>query len=154
MIQQSDGNRSLFRFEYYEPEDNRTYVEWVWLTDEELPDYRAESMSVEYRRATEDEVSLYEEAYADGYGVAAMLEFESQYDGITFRVELGEDGKLDMNGSKMFQCAICDKHKDFDSEVAMTGDFYMGMVKDDKLWHICYECALMGLEINTIVIEE
>lgn len=149
----SDKERFLYRCERFEPEDNQLYVEWMWLSPEELKDFSRDSNIENVRRATYEEENLYEEAYADGYGVAAMLEFESQYDGITFRVELGEDGNLDFNGKKMFQCAICDSHKDFETEVATVGDFYIGMVKDDKLWHICYDCALIGVEINEIEIE-
>ena len=141
MIEQSDEGRSLYRFSYYEPEDDCNYVDWVWLKSEEVLNYRPDSLSLEYRPATKDETELYEEAYADGYGVAAILEFESSYDGVTFRVEIDEDGELDMNGAKMFQCGICDKHKDFDDEVAMTAGLFLGEVKDDKLWHVCYSCA-------------
>ena len=135
-----DG-RILYRFEYYEPEDNETYVDWVWLDAKELNNYKSEYSTIKVRPATEDEADLYEEAYADGYGIAAMIEFEAQYDGISFRVELGEDGQLDMNGKKMFECAICEKHKDFEDEVAVTAGLYLGEVKNDKLWHVCYDCA-------------
>jgi len=143
--------RTLFRFEYYEPEDQATYVEWVWLKEEELKDYRSSYQTIKVRPATTDEEDLYEEAYADGYGVAAMMEFESTYDGVTFRVEMGEDGELNMDGKKMFECAICSKHKDFEDDVAMTAGLFLGELKDDKLWHVCYDCAanaamLKGIE--------
>jgi hypothetical protein len=136
-----ETERFLYRFEYYEPEDNRTYVDWIWLTHEELKDHKSSYNEVKIRLATEDESDLYNEAYADGYGIAAMMEFESQYDGITFRVELGKDGQLDMNGKKMFECAICEKHKDFETEVGTAAGLYLGEVKNDKLWHVCYDCA-------------
>lgn len=142
--------RTLFRFEYYEPEDQQTYVEWVWLKEEELKDYRASYQTIKVRPATADESDLYDEAYADGYGVAAMMEFESQYDGVTFRVEMGEDGELDFNGKKMFQCGVCDKHKDFEDDVAMTAGLFLGEVKDDKLWHVCYDCAENAAMLKTI----
>lgn len=145
-------NRKLYRFQYYEPEDRCDYVEWVWLTDEELPSYRSSDENVRHRKATIEEQNLYDEAYADGYGVAAYMEFESTYDGITFRVELGEDGNLDVNGKKMFECAVCAEHKDFDEEVAMSNDLYLGVLKKDKLWHVCYDCALIGTEIGSIEI--
>ena len=134
-------DRTLFRFEYYEPEDQATYVEWVWLKEEELKNYRSTYQTIKVRPATVDETDLYDEAYADGYGIAAMMEFESTYDGVTFRVEVGEDGDLDFNGKKMFECAICEKHKDFEDDVAMTAGLFLGEVKDDKLWHVCYDCA-------------
>lgn len=135
-----DG-RILYRFEYYEPDDNETYVDWIWLDARELNNYKSEYQTIKVRPATEDETDLYEEAYADGYGVAAMLEFQSQYDGVTFRVEVNKDGELDFDGKKMFECAICEKHKDFAEEVGVAGGLYLGEVKDDKLWHVCYDCA-------------
>ena len=147
----TEENRILYRFEYYEPEDNETYVDWVWLNPLELNDYRSGYTTIKVRPASEDECDLYEEAYADGYGIAAMMEFESSYDGITFRVEMGEDGELNMDGKKMFECAICSKHKDFEDDVAMTAGLFLGELKDDKLWHVCYDCAanaamLKGIE--------
>jgi len=147
----TEENRILYRFEYYEPEDNETYVDWVWLNPLELNDYRSGYTTIKVRPASEDECDLYEEAYADGYGIAAMMEFESSYDGITFRVEMGEDGELNMDGKKMFECAICSNHKDFEDDVAMTAGLFLGEVKDDKLWHVCYDCAanaamLKGIE--------
>ena len=143
--------RILYRFEYYEPEDEQTYVDWVWLDARELNNYKSEYNTIKVRPATEDECDLYEEAYADGYGIAAMMEFESTYDGVTFRVEMGEDGELNMDGKKMFECAICSKHKDFEDDVAMTAGLFLGELKDDKLWHVCYDCAenaamLKGIE--------
>lgn len=153
MVTEHDNeDRSLYRFSYYEPEDGCTQVEWVWLKDEEVLNYRPDSLSLEYRLATEDEVSLYEEAYSDGYGIAAMLEFQHSYDGVTFRVELGENGELDFDGKKMFECAVCAQHKDFDEEVATVNDMYLGILKDDKLWHVCYSCGLIGTEIGSIEI--
>jgi len=143
-------DRTLFRFEYYEPEDQATYVEWVWLKEEELKNYRSTYQTIKVRPATVDESDLYDEAYADGYGIAAMMEFESQYDGVTFRVEMGEDGELDMDGKKMFECAICSNHKDFEDDVAMTAGLYLGEVKDDKLWHVCYVCAQNAVMLKSI----
>ena len=147
----TEENQILYRFEYYEPEDNETYVDWVWLNPLELNDYRSGYTTIKVRPASEDECDLYEEAYADGYGIAAMMEFESSYDGITFRVEMGEDGELNMDGKKMFECAICSNHKDFEDDVAMTAGLFLGELKDDKLWHVCYDCAanaamLKGIE--------
>lgn len=150
---EDNENRTLYRFQYWEPEDQCNYVEWVWLTDDEVDKYRSSDLNVTHRRATEEEKDLYNEAYADGYGIAAMMEFESTYDGVTFRVEMGKDGELDFNGKKMFECAVCANHKDFDDEVAMCNDLYLGVIKDDKLWHVCYDCGLLGTEIGSIEIE-
>lgn len=136
-----EDNRILYRFEYYEPEDDETYVDWVWLDHAELNDYKSGYNTVKFRPATEDECDLYEEAYADGYGIAAVMEFQSKYDGVTFRVELDENGEIDFQSKKMFECAVCEKHKDFETEVGMAAGLYLGEVKDDKLWHVCYDCA-------------
>lgn len=154
MSQLNDEDRSLYRFEYYEPEDDYTHVDWVWLKVNEINEYMSSLNDVKFRPATKDEADLYDEAYSDGYGVAAMMEFESSYDGITFRVELGDDGQLNMDGKKMFECAVCSEHKDFEDEVAMANDLFLGVLKDDKLWHICYDCAMLGSEIGGIKIED
>lgn len=144
--------RILYRFEYFEPEDNETYVDWVWLGPLELNYYKSDYKIVKVRPATDGEIELYEEAYADGYGMAAMLEFEDRYDGVTFRVEV-KDGDLDMKGKKMFECALCGKHKDFEEDVAMLHGLFVGEVKDDKLWHVCYDCVMVQIEVETIDIE-
>ena len=151
MSQLNDEGRFLYRFEYYEPDDDFTYVDWVWLKLEEINDYKSGLNDVKFRPATKDEADLYDEAYADGYGVAALMEFESQYDGITFRVELDDEGNLDMDGKKMFQCAVCDRHLDFDSEIATAEGMYLGAIRDDKLWHVCYDCAQGSAEVDWIV---
>ena len=145
-------SKILYRFEYFEPEDNETYVDWVWLGPLELNYYKSDYQTIKVRPATPDENDLYEEAYADGYGMAAMLEFEDRYDGITFRVEL-KDGDLDMKGAKMFECALCNKHKDFETEVATANGLYLGEIKNDKLWHVCYECAMLQVEVEGISVE-
>lgn len=138
--------RSLYRFENYEPLDEQTYVNWIWLTDSEFMEY-AEGGNDSHRIATADEAELYNEAYADGYGMAAALEFESRYDGITFRVELDKE---DFQYTKMFQCAICDRHLDFEENVSSAGSMYLGAIREDKLWHICYDCARGTAEVDWI----
>ena len=146
-------DKSLYRAEYVDFDNSKT-VEWVWLGEDDVEMYRSSYNSVKTRLATEDETLLYEEAYSDGYGMAAMLEFESSYDGVTFRVELDGNGNLDMQGTKMFECAVCGAHKDFETEVAMANDLYLGVVKEDKLWHVCFECAMIGSAIGGIQLEE
>lgn len=147
-----DETRALYRVEYYESLDEQFYVNWVWLKEEEIDDYLSGyDNPASMRKATEEESDLYQEAYADGYGIAAMMEFESQYDGITFRVELDGDGKLtNMKGKKMFQCAVCDRHQDFEDNVATAGGMYLGAIRDEKLWHICYDCAQGTAEVEWI----
>ncbi len=144
--------RNLYRFEHYEPLDEATYVDWVWLEPAEVPEYRSSDMGVKYRVATKDEEDLYNEAYADGYGVAAILEFESKDNGITFRVELNKDSE-EFNYTKMFKCSTCGEHRDFETEVAMANGFYLTELKgkdNDILWHVCYECAMLQLEVDWI----
>ena len=147
-----EEERSLYRFEYYEPEDSETYVEWVWLKTGEISAYRADYITLQFRPATAHEEYLYEEAYEDGYSIAAMLEFEDKFDGVTFRIEVDDEGKL-AQGAKMFQCSVCDKHKDFDTEVGMVNGFYLTELREDNLWHVCYECAMLSVEVDGIDVE-
>lgn len=143
------NDTNLYRFEFIDDDELPT-TQWVWLKPEEVDDYWASlNGPVICRQATQDEEDLYEEAYADGYGIAAFLEFESRNDGITFRVELDENGDLDM-GHKMFQCALCKKHKDFDVEVAHAGGFYLTELIDDNLWHVCYDCASLSTSVGEV----
>ncbi len=141
--------RFLYRFEHYEPLDGEVYVEWLWLKRDEIIPYAAEG-ETSFRIATKDEEDLYNEAYADGYSIAALIEYESQYDGITLRVELDKSGDLDFTSKKMFQCAVCNRHLDFEDNVASGGGMYLGAVRDEKLWHICYDCAQGRAEVEWI----
>lgn len=148
------GNKSkqkLYRVEYYEPEDNDTYIEWVWAEPMDFLDYRP-GQDISYRKATTEETYLYEEAYEDGYGLAALIEYEHNYNGVTFRVEVGEDGNL-VQGHKMFECAVCEKHKDFETEVGMVNSFFLTEMKNECLWHVCYECAMVTVEVEEIQVE-
>lgn len=147
----NNESRNLYKFEYYEPLDEHTYVDWVWLEPWEVSDYRSSDSSVKYRKATSEEEDLYNEAYADGYGIASVIEFETKYDGVTFRVELSED-REDFTYTKMFQCSRCGNHKDFETEVAVANGFFLTELKDKKdvLWHVCYDCAELQLEIERL----
>ena len=146
---------NLYRFEYYEPLDDCSYVDWVWLEPQEVSEYRSSDVSVTYRVATKDEQDLYNEAYSDGYGVAVALEFESNYNGVTYRVEIS-DNKEDFISTKVFECGTCGERRDFETEVAMANGFYLTDLKgkdSNILWHICYECAMLQLEIDWIDFE-
>jgi hypothetical protein len=145
-------NKRLYRFECYEPLDEETYINWVWLEPEEVSNFASSAGSVKYRVATSEEEELYDEAYADGYGIAAVMEFESKNDGITYRVELDES-REDFSYTKMFQCSTCNKHKDFETEVATASGFYLTELKDEILWHVCYECAMLQLEVDGLEID-
>lgn len=143
-----EERRLLYRFEHYEPLDGEFYVNWIWLKDSDLEEYTQHYEEGSYRVATADEMELYDEAYADGYGIAAVMEFESQYDGITYRLDR-YDGE-DFSTTKMFQCAVCDRHQDFEDNVASAGGMYLGAIRDNKLWHVCYDCAQGRAEVEWI----
>jgi len=142
-----EENKKLYKFTYLE--DDELYTNWVWLEDDEVSQYKSESSSIKCRVATQEEADLYSEAYEDGYGIAAIIEFNSTYNGITYRVELSEGGELD-HSTKMFQCSICNKHKDFDTEVATSRGYYLTELVDDVLWHVCYDCVALGDAIDVI----
>lgn len=152
MTDGEEASKHLYRVEYFEPEDNANYTDWVWLQRSEVDSYRSEYKFVKVRRATPDEEELYEEAYEDGYSIAAIMEFESKDNGITFRVELDKNGELS-EGKKMFKCASCGKHKDFNSDVAVASDFFLTTLVNDILWHVCYDCAMLVLEVDGITLD-
>lgn len=143
-------NRSLYKCEYYDLESEEFVTNWIWFSDDEVMPYVEKTAAI-FRPATKDEENLYYEAYADGYSTAALKEHEARYDGITFRVEFDENGNLlTMNGKKMFQCAICDRTLDFEENVASAGGMYLGAVRNDTLWHICFDCAQGRTEVEWI----
>lgn len=144
---EDDGQKHLYKVEYFEPDDNATYVDWVWLYLKEVNEYRSGYKFVKVRRATEDEENLYEEAYEDGYGVAMIMEMRSVDNGVTFRVQLDSDGDFDMS-HKMFKCALCEKHKDFDDNAAMAGAYYITQLVEDVLWHVCQDCVILGEQVD------
>ena len=154
-LSDNDVDRHLYRVEYYEPADGQNYIEWVWLAPDELTSYMSSYSMVKFRPATHAETDLYNEAYADGYSMAAAIEFKDNFDGVSYRLIPNEDGTIDgdLRTEKMFSCAMCEDFKDFETEVAMASGMYLGNVKDDKLWHLCYECAMAQMEIDDIAIE-
>lgn len=145
-MDQIPSDVKLYRMEVLE--EDRTVVEWNWLTNYELESYIASRAWVDYRKATKEEEELYDEAYRDGYDVASLKYIEDTFDGVTFRVDSFDiDG---MKTTKMFQCAVCDQHKDFSDEVATAGAMYLGVLKDEKLWHLCYDCAVGNADVDWI----
>jgi hypothetical protein len=153
MESSSEEVKHLYKFDYYEVDDNCTYVDWVWLEHSEVEDYKSSYAQVKMRVATQDEENLYEEAYEDGYGIAMIMEMRSIDNGVTFRVELSKDGDFDM-GHKMFRCALCDKHKDFEEHAATAGAYYITQLVDDVLWHVCEECVVLGEQIDEINLDD
>jgi hypothetical protein len=71
--------------------------------------------------------------------------------GITFR--LNSFTERGMDTTKMFQCARCDKHKDFETEVARASGLYLAEPKEDVLWHVCYDCIMLQSEIESIELD-
>lgn len=140
----------LYKFEYLQ--DNERVVEWVWLKSAEADSYFDNHWSmitgVSFRVATEDETDLYNEAYNDGYMLATIEENRKVDNGITFRLNsFTPDG---MDTTKMFECARCENHKEFDGEVAMANGLYLSEEKNDLLWHVCYDCVMIQSEIESI----
>lgn len=149
-------NVNLFRFEYLDEEVRR--VDWVWLTPTELHSYmddQPRTSAVIYRQASTEEEELYDEAYNDGYGVAMIQEALENDNGVTFRMNaFGEGIAKSFDTTKMFKCAMCNKHKDFDTEVASTGGMYLTKLVNDILWHVCAECVSLQAQIEDIHIED
>lgn len=154
-LNDNEVDRHLYKVEYFEPADGTDYIQWVWLAENELSDYMSSYSMVKFRPATAAETDLYNEAYADGYGMAATIEFSSSFDGISYRLLPNEDGSIngDLPTQKVFSCAMCEEFKDFETEVATASSMYLGNVKEDKLWHLCFDCAAAQMEIADIEIE-
>jgi hypothetical protein len=136
----------LYRFEYiYQGERN---VDWVWLKgEEETRDYMASETDIAamtYRKASDDEVALYEEAFEDGRGLGIAETRMELSNGVVFRLEsftADEDG-IDMKTTKMFTCGECGTSSlDFEVKAATTGDYFVSFDKEGTLWHICTDCA-------------
>jgi hypothetical protein len=142
-MEQIPSDVKLYRMEMLKGE-----IQWNWLTNYELEDYLKNAPIVTHRAATKEEEELYDEAYRDGHDVAFLKQLDESFDGITFRMEGIEDGQI--KTTKMFQCAICDQHKDFLGEVATAGAMYLGLIRDDKLWHLCYDCAIGNADVDWI----
>lgn len=140
----------LYRLEYLD-EDLRM-VDWIWLAEEEVDNYlQSRSQRNEvllYRAANAEEEELYNEAYNDGYGIAISLENERNDNGVTFRVDGFDPESLEIQSTKMFECAICGEHKDFETDVAMANGFYISIAKGHILWHVCYDCTTLELDVE------
>jgi hypothetical protein len=143
----------LYRFEYLQ--EDLPVVEWVWLKFGEAEGYFDNHWSmitgVSFRVASQDEEDLYNEAFNDGYMLATVEENHRNDNGITFR--LNSFTLTGMDTTKMFQCARCDKRKDFDDEVAVANGLYLAEAKEDILWHICFDCVMLQNEVESISID-
>lgn len=152
MEETSSTDLSLYRFEYLS--DGFRSVDWVWINEDELEkylDYLSGNSGLIYRKASSDEEELYNEAYNDGYGVATIEEIQKVDNGISYKFNgLLEDG---IDTEKMFKCARCDRHKIFETEVAMTGGLYLTESREDILWHVCFDCVMLQSEVDSIDID-
>jgi hypothetical protein len=141
---------NLYRFECLI--DGYPTVDWVWLKPEEVQPFLdlLNGDSATYRQATLDEEELYDEAYNDGYEVAIIQELRDNDNGITFRMNRVDSEEISFDTTKMFKCARCDNHKDFETEVARAGGLYLAETKQDILWHVCYSCVMLQSEIESV----
>lgn len=142
----SQSSFDLYRFEYLQYGDR--VVDWVWLkNDAEALDYmsgEAEVSGMIYRKATTDEMVLYDDAYEDGHalGIAeARMEASNGvfYEFVSFDASSDE---ITMNTNKIFTCGDCGASGlDFEVKAAKTGDYYISVNKENVLWHVCTDCT-------------
>ena len=137
---------NLYRFEYIQYGDR--VVDWVWLkNDEEALDYmsgEAEVSGMIYRKASTDEMVLYDEAYEDGRGLGiaeARMEASNGvfYEFVSFDASSDE---ISMQTNKIFTCGECGAiGLNFEVKAAKTGEYYISVDKENVLWHVCTDCA-------------
>jgi len=148
----SNEGLTLYKFETIE-EDGFNRVDWIWIDEAELADHL--SSGTIYREATEEEVYLYEEAFSYGKMLGTVETSYLNHNGVMFRVDgLGGDDLLDdIKTVKVFTCARCENPKEFDSDVATVAGLYLTELKDDVLWHVCYDCVMLQTEIESIELD-
>lgn len=148
----SNEGLTLYKFETLE-EDGFNRVDWIWIDEAELADHL--SSGTIYREATEEEVYLYEEAFSYGKMLGTVETSYLNHNGVMFRVDgLGGDDSLDgLKTVKVFTCARCENPKEFDSEVATSHGLYLTELKDNVLWHVCYDCVMLQTEIESIELD-
>lgn len=140
---------TLYKFETIE-EDGYNRVDWLWVDNDELSNYL--SSATIYREATEEEVYLYEEAFSYGKMLGTVETSYLNHNGVMFRID-GLGGfslEEDLKTVKVFTCARCENQKEFDSDVATVNGLYLTELKDDVLWHVCYDCVVLQTEIESI----
>jgi len=145
----SNEGLTLYKFETLE-EDGFNRVDWIWIDEAELTDHL--NSGTIYREATEEEVYLYEEAFSYGKMLGTVETSYLNHNGVMFRVDgLGGDYLQDgLKTVKVFTCARCENPKEFDSEVATSHGLYLTELKDNVLWHVCYDCVMLQTEIESI----
>lgn len=145
----SNEGLTLYKFETIE-EDGFNRVDWSWIDEAELTDHL--SSGTIYREATEEEIYLYEEAFSYGKMLGTVESSYLNHNGVVFRIDGLGEGSLegDLKTVKVFTCARCDNQKEFDSDVATSHGMYLTELKDNVLWHVCYDCVMLQTEIESI----
>lgn len=146
----TDDNSTLYKFETLE-EDGFNRVDWIWVGEGELANYL--SSGTIYREATEEEVYLYEEAFSYGKMLGTVETSYLNHNGVVFRIDgLGDFSEEEegLKTVKVFTCSRCENPKEFDSDVATVNGLYLTELKDDVLWHVCYDCVVLQTEIESI----
>lgn len=137
-----DKNLKLYRFEYID--DGYATVDWVWLESDQTKDYLANDPDVHamtVREATEEEADLYNEAFADGYGLGSV-ETEFKRSNEVYYKFVGMKGDLELETEKVFTCGECKtRMMDFESKSAKFGPYFITKDIDGVSWFLCIECA-------------
>lgn len=135
-------NVNLYRFEYIEELCNS--VDWLWLEPEEVKDFRANDpdvVLVSLRKATEEEEDLYNEAFADGYGLGSV-ETEFKKSNQVYYLFTGLKGDMELQTEKIFTCGECRVRSiNFEEKASMFGPYYITKEVDDILWYVCVDCV-------------
>ncbi len=145
----SNEGLTLYKFETIE-EDGFNRVDWIWVEDGEISNYL--SSGTVYREATKEEVYLYDEAFSYGKMLGTVETSYLNHNGVVFRIDGLGDFSLEegLKTVKVFTCARCENAKDFESDVATVNGLYLTELKDDVLWHVCYDCVVLQTDIESI----
>ena len=158
---EDSNNLTLFKFSYID-EDGHRSVDWVWLSSskgaQEHLDSLEDGVLGTFREATEDELDLANESFADGYGVGMSQAQIEASNGVFFRVDsfdmFAEQDEM-MKTTKVFTCGNCrSSNLEFEEKVARISDYYIAKEKDGVLWHVCLDCELGGDYTSTSYIDK
>lgn len=139
----------LYRFTYWEEPTSPPSVEWVFGgSDRDMEKhgsmYKDMAFHYEYRRATPDESAAYDEGFTEASALADATSRMQNWNGVTFRIDRFTEDNLET--TKIFECAKCGKHKEFEAEAATIGEYYIctpsPRERNESLWHVCRECAI------------
>ena len=146
---ENEAPLTLFRFSYWEEPTSPPVIDWVFgHTKRDIEKYARSYQEIafhyEYRKATEDEAMAYDEGFSEATALADATSRMQNWNGVTFKIEkFTEDG---IETTKIFECAKCGKHKEFEAEAASIGEYFIctpSPRKDNEsLWHVCRGCAV------------